>query len=143
MRQQPMLLINVGIGSAARELTDTNCNGIADNDEPPTVIELSLFIAISQSGQIHIAWATESEINNAGFNLFRSESEDGQYTKINNSLIPAKGSSTQGTSYEFIDTNVQNRQTYYYKLEDIDNNGISTFHGPVKATPRWIYGAGK
>jgi hypothetical protein len=38
--------INVGIGSAAKEPTDTDCDGMADNDEPPTVIELSRFIAI-------------------------------------------------------------------------------------------------
>ena len=38
-------------------------------------------------------------------------------------LIPAKGASTQGAAYEFIDTNVQNRKTYWYKLEDIDLNG--------------------
>jgi hypothetical protein len=25
--------------------------------------------------------------------------------------------------------------TYYYKLEDVDFNGVSTFHGPVSATP--------
>jgi hypothetical protein len=58
----------------------------------------------------------------------------------NSSLIPAQGSATKGASYEFIDTNVQNRKTYYYKLEDIDLNGQSTMHGPVSATPRWIWG---
>ena len=35
-------------------------------------------------------------------------------------LIPAKGSATQGASYEFVDKNVKNGRTYYYKLEDID-----------------------
>jgi hypothetical protein len=38
---------------------------------------------------------------------------------------------------------VQNRKTYYYKLEDIDTDGISSFHGTVKATPRLIYGVGR
>jgi hypothetical protein len=90
-----------------------------------------------------LTWTTETETNNAGFNLYRSESEDGAYIKLNDSLIPSKGSSTQGASYEFIDTNVQNRKTYYYKLEDIDTNGNSTFHGTVKAVPRWWYGMGK
>jgi hypothetical protein len=56
--------------------------------------------------------------------------------KINASLIPAEGSATQGASYQFIDKNVKNRTTYYYKLEDIDLNGTSTMHGPVSATPR-------
>ena len=75
--------------------------------------------------------------------IFRSESEDGDYIKINDSLIPAKGTSTQGASYEYVDTNVKNRKTYYYKLEDIDINGVSTFHAPVSAKPRLIFGIGK
>ena len=58
-------------------------------------------------------------------------------------LIPAQGSSTQGAGYEFIDKNVQNRKTYYYKLEDINLNGVSTFHGPESAMPRLIYGQGR
>ncbi len=35
---------------------------------------------------------------------------------------------------------MKNGKTYYYKREDIDLSGISTFHGPVKAVPRMIYG---
>jgi hypothetical protein len=31
----------------------------------------------------------------------------------------------------------------FYLPEDINTNGISIFHGPVKATPRWIYGVGR
>jgi hypothetical protein len=108
-----------------------------------TVIKLSSFTASATYRKIILSWTTESEIDNAGFNIYRSESKDGEYIKINASLIPAKGSSTQGASYEFIDTNVQNRKTYYYKLEDIDLSGTSTMHGPVSATPRLIYGIGK
>jgi hypothetical protein len=74
-------------------------------------------------------------VDNAGFNVWRTE----EYQKINASLIPAKGSPTEGASYTFIDKNVQNRKTYLYKLEDIDLSGNSTFHGPVDATPRKIY----
>jgi hypothetical protein len=88
---------------------------------------------------VTLVWSTESEIDNAGFNLYRSTSEDGDYTKINTSLIPAQGSSTQGASYEFTDTDVRNRKTYYYRLEDIDLNGQSTMHGLVSATPTWIF----
>lgn len=105
----------------------------------PTLINLSSFFCTSSNRYIIIDWTTESEIDNAGFNLYRSESEDGEYVKINPSLIPTKGSSTQGASYQFVDDNVKNRNTYYYKLEDIDLSGNSTFHGPVNATPRMIY----
>jgi hypothetical protein len=110
---------------------------------PPTVIELASFTATPKAGKISLQWTTESEINNAEFNLYRSERENGEYAKINSSLIPAQGSSTQGASYEFTDTNIRNRKTYYYKLEDIDLSGNSTMHGPVSATSRLIYGMGK
>jgi fibronectin type 3 domain-containing protein len=105
-----------------------------------TLIELSSFIAAPKSGKIIISWNTESETDNAGFNIYRSESENGEYVKINNSIIPTQGSSTQGASYQFIDNNVKNRKTYHYKLEDVDLNGTSNMHGPVSATPRWIFG---
>jgi hypothetical protein len=52
-------------------------------------------------------------IDNAGFYLYRAEKADGEYVKINNALIPAKRSSTQGTTYEYTDSDVQNRKTYY------------------------------
>jgi hypothetical protein len=106
---------------------------------PSTLINLPSFTATPKSGKVIIDWSTESEADNAGFNLYRSTTEDGEYLKINDSLIPAQGSSTEGASYEFIDSNVKNRKTYYYKLEDIDLNGKSTMHGPVSAAPRLIY----
>jgi len=70
-------------------------------------------------------------------NIYRAESEDGQYIKINDELIAAQGSAFEGAAYEFVDNGLQNRKTYFYQLEDIDFNGQSTFHGPIKATPRW------
>jgi hypothetical protein len=108
-----------------------------------TLIKLSSFIATPKSGKIILSWNTASETDNVGFNLYRAESENGEYIQINDSLIPSKGSSTQGASYEFADNDVKNRKTYYYKLEDIDLNGISTLHGPITATPRLIFGMGK
>ena len=110
---------------------------------PATLIDLSYFTATPKFNKVVLQWSTEAENDNAGFNLYRSETEDGIYTKINDSLIPAQGSSTQGASYEFIDKDLKDRKTYYYKLEDIGLNGTSTIHGPVSATPRWIFGIGK
>jgi hypothetical protein len=104
-----------------------------------TLVSLSSFEAVATNKKIILTWTTESEIDNAGFNIYRAESENGQYVKINTSVIPAKGAVTQGASYEIIDKDVKNRKTYYYKLEDIDLNGTSNMHGPVSAMPRLIY----
>jgi hypothetical protein len=108
--------------------------------ESETLISLSSFTATPLSKEVVLEWTTASEVDNAGFNIYRAESEDGQYIKINDELIAAQGSSTDGAAYEFVDNGLKNRKTYYYQLEDIDFNGESTYHGPTKATPRWIYG---
>ena len=108
-----------------------------------TLIKLSSFTATPKASKVIVQWSTEAETDNAGFNIYRAETENGNYTKINGSLILAQGSSTQGAAYEFVDNNVQNRKTYYYKLEDIDLSGTATMHGPVNATPRLIYGMKK
>ena len=99
------------------------------------MIQLSAFTALPKAGTIVLQWSTESETDNAGFNIYRAESENGAYAKINSAIVSAKGSPTQGTSYEFVDNNVQNGNFYYYKLEDIGLDGKSTMHGPVNATP--------
>jgi len=102
----------------------------------PTLITLSSFTATPSERKVIVEWATASEIDNAGFNLYHAESEDGVYVKINPSLIPAEGSPTSDATYKYVDIDVKNRTTYYYKLEDIDLNGKSTVHGSVSATPR-------
>jgi len=109
---------------------------LANSTSLPTVITLTEFSAKAARDSIVLKWQTESEIDNAGFNVWRSKTKNGKYEMINKSLIPAKGSPTSGASYEFTDET--RRRNCWYKLEDIDTNGISTFHGPVKAVPRWF-----
>ena len=105
----------------------------------PTLVNLSFFTVTPSNEKVFIQWSTETEIDNAGFNIYRAGAEDGEYIKINEALIPAEGSSTQGAAYEFIDTDLKNRKTYWYKLEDIDLGGNSTLHGPISATPRLLF----
>jgi len=92
------------------------------------------------NGKVTLIWLTESEIDNQGFNIYRGETEDEEYEKINEQLIAARGSATAGAVYTITDDGLTNRKTYYYKIEDVDNSGFSTFHGPVSATPRFILG---
>jgi hypothetical protein len=106
---------------------------------PPTVVDLSQFKLIPGNKKVTILWDTATEVDNAGFNIYRADSDPGKYGKINNSLIPAEGTSTQGAHYEFEDYGLKNRVTYYYILEDVDIFGKSTYHGPIAVTPRWIY----
>ena len=107
--------------------------------EKPTTIDLYSFTAEAGDDRVTLAWETGTEVDNAGFNLWRSEAADGEYARINDALIPAEGDAVSGASYTYDDTDVVQGVTYYYKLEDVDVHGASTFHGPVSATPGRVH----
>jgi hypothetical protein len=112
-------------------------------EEKPTVIDLVRFEAKGKLARIFIKWETASEIDNIGFNIYRADSADGAYVKINAALIPAKGSATEGAAYKFVDWNVERDKTYYYKLEDVDKLGTGTLHEPPANAKAWFLLKGK
>lgn len=87
----------------------------------------------ADSSVVLVEWATESEVDTAGFNIYRSESSDGPFICINDHLIPASPDPLVGGSYVFTDTDVVAGRTYYYQLEDVEFDGTSTRHGPIEA----------
>ncbi len=99
----------------------------------PTAITLISFTGQGGSDHITLTWETASEVDNEGFNLWRAEAADGEYTRLTPSLIPGQGNPDTGASYEYVDGDVIKGVTYYYKLEDVDLHGVSTLHGPVSA----------
>ena len=96
----------------------------------PTNIVLSSFEATVNGKLVTLKWTSETEPNNAGFNVYRSKNESANYAKINSSIIPAQGNATTGANYSYINEPVESG-TYYYKLQDIDLQGIESYHGPV------------
>ena len=98
-----------------------------------TVVVLASFTATAHDGYVLVEWETASEMDNDGFNLWRGQAQAGPYTQLNTDLIPARGGPTTGASYSYLDDAVSNGVTYWYKLEDVDIHGMSTFHGPVVA----------
>ena len=104
-------------------------------NEAPTAITLARFEATSQAGAILVEWETAMEIENVGFNLYRSTSPNGPYIKLNDTLIPSQSpGSVWGAVYTWLDEDVETGVTYYYKLEDIEIGGARTFHGPMSAS---------
>ena len=65
-----------------------------------------------------LKWRTESEVNNIGFAIYRSEEKDGNYTKI--AFVKGAGSTAMPTDYKFVDKKVEAGKTYFYYLQDID-----------------------
>jgi hypothetical protein len=79
-----------------------------------------------------VEWTTASEVDTAGFNLYRGEDPNGPFTRINAHLIHASPDPLLGGSYVFTDTDVVAGRTYYYQLEDLEFDGTSTRHGPIE-----------
>ena len=101
----------------------------------PTSVELESFQATANQSDILVKWKTAMEIDTLGFHLWRSTSKNGQYLRITQQLIRAQGGASWGAEYSYSDA-INDEKTYYYKLEDIEFNGTSTFHGPVAAIPK-------
>jgi hypothetical protein len=108
----------------------------ADDAVVATSVELVSFAARADDGAAELTWETGSELNNLGFHIYRSLSEEGSYERITAALIPGLGSSPQGARYSYRDSGLANGVTYYYELEDIETTGREELHGPVAATPQ-------
>jgi len=84
-------------------------------------VELSLLTATASADGVLIRWRTETEVNNAGFSIYRSEEEDGNYVKV--AFVKGAGNSGMPIDYKFTDKKAEPGKTYFYYLEDIDVTG--------------------
>lgn len=75
---------------------------------------------------IIIRWSTETEVNTAGFNVYRALAEEGPWEQINSRLIPGSPDPLRGGSYVFTDTQVIAGVTYWYELEEVELSGQAT-----------------
>ena len=71
-----------------------------------------------------IKWATESELDNAGFNILRSDSESGPFQVVNATLIRGAGTTGERRTYTWTDTTARPDAVYYYQIEDVSFAGV-------------------
>jgi len=83
-----------------------------------------------------LEWTTKSEVNTAGFNMYRAESSSGPFVQINRELIPSAGDPIAGGHYVYTDTEAVAGRTYYYQLEDVEFSGNRTRHETITTTAR-------
>jgi hypothetical protein len=96
-------------------------------------VALASFDAQAGLDRVDLAWETVSEVDNAGFNLYRGDDAAGPQMLL--AYVPSQApGSTQGFAYTYDDLDVQPGQTYWYWLEDVSLSGATTLHGPVSAT---------
>jgi hypothetical protein len=73
--------------------------------------------------EVILTWTTESEVETAGFHVYRATAEEGPYERVTHALIPSSGDPFTRSSYEFRDIRVEPGHTYYYQLEELETTG--------------------
>ncbi|MDQ4075822.1 MAG: hypothetical protein M3220_06185 [Chloroflexota bacterium] len=91
-----------------------------------TAVVLGLMGYLTEEPEAIIQWSTESEVETAGFHVYRATSEAGPYERVTGALIPSSGDPFSGAEYEFRDADIEPGTTYYYQLEELETNGNFT-----------------
>jgi plastocyanin len=99
----------------------------------PLAVTLASFAAAGQTDHIVVSWETVSEVDNAGFGLYRATSADWASATLLATVPSQAPGSSQGFVYRVQDFAVQPGQEVWYWLEDVDLGGAATWHGPVSA----------
>jgi hypothetical protein len=95
---------------------------------------LIVIVQLGRVPRIEITWLTETEFDTAGFNVWRSDSPQGEYQKLNDQLIPGAPDASAGAEYRFVDDQVESGKVYYYKLEDVAYDNSLVQHETISAS---------
>jgi hypothetical protein len=108
-------------------------SGVGDNSLP---VNLTSFSAELVKGGVELKWVTESQLNNAGFEIWRAADNTAHFSIIasyaSNANLAGDGNSSVRREYCFLDQKVESGKTYTYKLSDVDYNGKRTFHNVIE-----------
>jgi hypothetical protein len=103
------------------------------------VLKVKSFDAAGSASGTVLKWATDTEVNHLGFNIYRDN--DGKRVQLNQQLITNTTLSISldaalpaGHSYEFIDNSVANDSAVYW-LEALDIKGNASWIGPLTSQP--------
>ena len=96
----------------------------------PLPVELISFTGGTSNGHVNLAWKTETESNNSGFEIDRAKSIEDQHSNNKSGLenftrigfIKGSGNSNSPKQYTYTDNSTLSGK-YYYRLKLIDNDG--------------------
>ena len=108
-------------------------------------VELSSFTAAYANEFVTVEWATASETDVIGFNVFRAlEDEYPLSEKVNMSIIEGYGTTSEPHEYSFIDESADPYSTaYYYWLECVNFDGTNNVYGSIQYDPVDVDGDGQ
>jgi hypothetical protein len=82
-----------------------------------------------------LKWSTAREVDNFGFDIYRSTSEEGPFERLTSQPIPGAGTVDEPRYYEYRDTSIDLGVEYFYYVESISVNGIRERFSPIIRAP--------
>lgn len=107
------------------------CSGGTGDSTPPAVP--TGFSATGGNGLVALAWNGNSESDLAGYNVYRSDSLNGAYTKINAGLV---------NTAAYNDEAVQADTTYFYKITAVDTSANESMQTAAQSATTDASGGG-
>ncbi len=116
------------------------CRSIQDSVYPAPTAEASEPASPPAPGHGYtrtIKWSTASELDNFGYLVYRAESEDGPFERLNEKPIKGAGTSDEIQRYQFVDSTFDPCQVYYYYVESISIYSVREQFTPInRAGPK-------
>ena len=86
-------------------------------------------------------WSTASEQNSFAFDVYRGDTEKGEFTKITKMPMMGAGTTDETHKYEYRDDTIDPCKDYWYYVEETSTKGIKekitpVFHAPPKRRAR-------
>lgn len=79
-----------------------------------------------------IRWATASEVENFGYDVYRGEAEDGPFVRLTPKPIPGAGTSDEPHKYAYVDKDIDPTKDYWYYVESVSYAGVRERFTPVQ-----------
>jgi len=117
------------------------CASSVGNDDPaePEAVQTAAAAAPGQPADEPLVntlkWTTASEVENFGFDIFRSLNEDGPFEKITIEPLSGAGTTDEPQHYVFVDDSIDPGKDYYYYIESISLGGVREKFSPVIRSP--------
>ena len=101
-----------------------NVKILLKNHNEPLPVTLSHFRAEHTNAGVVLKWTTESEVDNAGFYIYRSQTKDGEFKVVNLTMIQGAGTIGERNTYTWTDATAKPNTVYYYRIEDVSHAGV-------------------
>jgi fibronectin type 3 domain-containing protein len=106
-----------------QESAHGSANAVRSGDTSPPAAPSGL-VASGTSGGITLDWFNNTESDLAGYNIYRSSSSNGTFTKLNATLL---------ASSDYFDANAPSNATSFYRVTAVDTSGNESNFASVSA----------